>query len=76
MLGDNQNNKLGFLNGSATPIGVMEPPAIPTGLRATGGDNQVHLAWEAVADTDLAGYHVERTSPAALRTGPASPAAR
>ena len=39
----------------------MEPPAIPTGLRATGGDNQVHLAWEAVADTDLAGYHVERT---------------
>ncbi len=35
-------------------------PAVATGLTATPGNAQVSLAWNAVADADLAGYRVFR----------------
>lgn len=35
-------------------------PAVPTGLVATGGNAQVALSWNAVADADLVGYRVFR----------------
>ena len=45
--------------------GDSTPPAAPTGLFATAGDAQVSLDWADNAETDLAGYHVERATDAA-----------
>ncbi|WP_218566277.1 malectin domain-containing carbohydrate-binding protein [Vallicoccus soli] len=37
-------------------------PAAPAGFVADGRDGLVHLAWDAVEDADLAGYHVYRAT--------------
>jgi chitodextrinase len=41
----------------ATPIDLT-PPAIPSGLTGTAGNNKVTLNWAANTDVDLRGYHV------------------
>lgn len=46
---------------SATPED-QTPPAQPRGLVAVAVARAVRLAWEAVADADLAGYHVYRST--------------
>ena len=51
----------GLLGGS----GDTTPPAIPTGLAATPGDNSVSLAWTPNGETDLWGYGVYRADPPA-----------
>ncbi len=42
-----------------TPKDIFSP-AVPTGIRAIRAPNSVELAWEPVADPDLAGYRVYR----------------
>jgi fibronectin type 3 domain-containing protein len=37
------------------------PPRMPTGVTAQPGDGVVSVAWVPTPDTDLAGYHVERS---------------
>ncbi|HEX2102731.1 MAG TPA: S8 family serine peptidase [Solirubrobacteraceae bacterium] len=34
------------------------PPAVPTGLTATGGDRQIGLTWTPSSEEDVAGYRV------------------
>ncbi len=46
---------------SATPEDTT-PPAQPRGLVAVVAGATVRLAWEAVSDLDLAGYHVYRST--------------
>jgi fibronectin type 3 domain-containing protein len=36
------------------------PPAVPTGLIVIAGTHTVELSWDAVADSDLAGYRIYR----------------
>ena len=48
---------------TATPEDAT-PPAQPRGLVAVPAGPAVRLAWEAVADADLAGYHVYRSQTA------------
>jgi fibronectin type 3 domain-containing protein len=45
---------------SATPED-QTPPGQPRGLVAVAAPGSVRLAWEAVADADVAGYHVYRS---------------
>lgn len=45
----------------ATPEDLT-PPAAPRDLVAVAGPGAILLAWEAVADPDLAGYHVYRST--------------
>jgi predicted small lipoprotein YifL len=40
------------------------PPAQPRGLVAVLAGTSIRLAWQAVSDTDLAGYHVYRSTTA------------
>jgi alpha-tubulin suppressor-like RCC1 family protein/fibronectin type 3 domain-containing protein len=42
---------------AATPVDAT-PPGVPSGLQAVASEGQVALAWNAVQDTDLAGYRV------------------
>lgn len=44
--------------GNSTP----QPPAVPRGLTATGGDSQVALSWSANSPTGLAGYLLYRST--------------
>jgi fibronectin type 3 domain-containing protein len=50
---------------SATPSGFAQIPAVPTGLTATAGNDQVSLTWSGSAGAT--GYHVKR---AAIGAGP------
>jgi hypothetical protein len=45
----------------AAPSGVDYPPAAPTGLAATAGNNLVSLDWNDNSEGDLAGYNVYRS---------------
>ncbi len=45
---------------SATPVAPVNPPAVPTGLQATGGNAQVSLSWNA--STGAASYNVKRST--------------
>ena len=45
---------------TATPEGDTTPPAAPTGLTATAGNNLVNLTWTANGEPDLAGYNLYR----------------
>ncbi|KZE76199.1 hypothetical protein AV654_23870 [Paenibacillus elgii] len=57
----------------------MTPPAIPAGLTAVAGLTSVELSWNAVSDTDLAGYGVymsENGGQTWNRPLPVSPTAR
>jgi len=49
-----------FLINPTVPPADTTPPAVPTGLTATGGAGSVALTWTAVGDPDLAGYRVLR----------------
>jgi hypothetical protein len=51
---------VGFVIQSVPPI-VDEPPAAPTGLVATAGNETVSLDWDDNSETDLAGYNVYRS---------------
>ena len=52
-----------LLDGSGTSTGGdTTPPAKPTGLGATAGNNQVTLGWTANGEPDLAGYRVYRST--------------
>lgn len=44
---------------AATP---NQPPGVPLGLSATAGSGGITLTWEAVADLDVDGYHVYRST--------------
>jgi serine protease AprX len=50
--------------GLADGEGDTTPPAAPGGLVAAAGDRSVGLDWNDNADSDLAGYRVERRDPA------------
>ncbi|MFC2041503.1 hypothetical protein ACFLTY_04200 [Chloroflexota bacterium] len=53
------SNESGYSNGdSATPTDL--PPAAPTGLVATPGENQIVLDWNDNTDYDLDGYNIYR----------------
>jgi fibronectin type 3 domain-containing protein len=60
---------------SATPVAPLNPPAVPTGLQATGGNAQVNLSWNASAGA--ASYNVKRstTNGGPYGTAVASPSA-
>lgn len=45
---------------SATPD--TTPPAVPTGLTAIAGNNQVTLSWNANTETDLSGYNLYKST--------------
>lgn len=49
------------LDNSGTPPDTT-PPAVPTGLVATGASGKVNLAWNANGESDLAGYDVHRAT--------------
>lgn len=42
--------------------GDVTPPAAPSGLQATAGDGVVSLDWSDNGESDLAGYHVYRST--------------
>ena len=50
------------------------PPAVPAGLSALTGPDFVNLIWDAVADRDLAGYHVWRRVAGAANFSRVTPA--
>ncbi|MEW6607925.1 MAG: fibronectin type III domain-containing protein, partial [bacterium] len=55
---DNSNNESKpSLRVSATPQDTT-PPSAPTGLKATAGNNQVTLNWNANTESDCDGYYV------------------
>jgi chitodextrinase/5-hydroxyisourate hydrolase-like protein (transthyretin family) len=55
---DRSANRSAFSNvASATPRDST-PPATPQNVQATPGDSQVTVSWDAVPDSDLAGYRV------------------
>jgi len=59
---DTSDNESGPSNeASATPTD-QTPPSAPTGLQATGGNEQVSLGWENNSEEDLAGYNVYRST--------------
>jgi GH35 family endo-1,4-beta-xylanase len=52
---------IGFVIQAAAAI-IDDPPAAPTGLTATDGDNLVWLDWNDNSESDLAGYNVYRST--------------
>ncbi|MEN6308400.1 MAG: LamG-like jellyroll fold domain-containing protein [Anaerohalosphaeraceae bacterium] len=46
----------------ATVTTLAAPPATPSGLTAAAGDDFVTLTWNANSESDLAGYHVYRST--------------
>ena len=59
---DNDNNEsANSAEVSATPADTT-PPAAPTGLTATAGDQQVSLDWDDNTERDLAGYNVYQST--------------
>ena len=53
----------------APEVDVPGPPAVPTGLQATPGDEQVTLTWNPNTETDLSHYNIHRgTQPDELST--------
>lgn len=54
----------GPLSNEAAASTLNLPPAAPTGLTATAGNNQVALDWADNVDADLAGYRVYRATTA------------
>jgi fibronectin type 3 domain-containing protein len=56
---------------SATPAAPLESPATPTALKATAGNAQVALTWNASAGATS--YHVKRSTTSATETQIAAP---
>jgi hypothetical protein len=48
------------------PAPDLTPPDVPVNAVATAGVSTVHVAWDAVVATDLAGYHVYRSTTAGV----------
>lgn len=58
----NESDKSGAV--TVTPSAPVDntPPDVPTNLTANPGNSSVQLAWTAVPQSDLAGYHVYRAT--------------
>ncbi|MTD16945.1 choice-of-anchor D domain-containing protein [Nakamurella sp. YIM 132087] len=63
------NTKINYIIVEPTDL---TPPAIPTGATATAGDGTVAVSWTAVTATDLAGYHVYRSTSTPVATSAAN----
>lgn len=55
-------NESAYSNQASGMPGDTQSPAIPTGLSAVAGNQQVTLAWSPNSDSDLASYNVYRRS--------------
>lgn len=59
---DDAGNFSSGVNTVVVPQADTVPPAIPTRLRASPGDEHVRLTWEPVADEDFSHFLVERSA--------------
>ncbi len=50
------------IRSTTTGVPDTDPPSSPTGLTATSSGSDVQLSWNANGESDLAGYHVYRST--------------
>jgi len=58
----NRQAIIGFVVQAMSGTPIDDPPAAPTGLVATAGNDLVSLDWNDNSETDLAGYNVYRST--------------
>ena len=59
---ENNSNNGNIASATPQPGNDTTPPAVPTGLVATAGDNQVSLNWDDNTEPDLSHYVVRRNT--------------